>query len=388
MRVTVATRIYAPEPAAAAFRLAALVDELLRRGHTVDVLTTRYGNERSEAQDGLRVRRARVKRSRDGFVRGYLSYLSFDVPLFFVLLTRRRPDVVVVEPPPTTGFVAAVVCRLRRVPMYWYAADVWSDAAVVAGAPRFVTNVLRHVERWVLRRAVGVLAVSEEVADRVAELSGRDAISVGNGVDTKVFSPPAEPSRAPTPPVFVYAGTSSEFQGAGVFVEALAMLRIEHPDARLVVLGGGSDSAALAERAADLPPGAVTVLPRQNPEVAAHYLGGATASLASIVPGVGYDFAVPTKIFASTACGTPVVFAGPDAAAARVLRSAPLAWSVAYEATAVASAMAEAIAVDAAPDRAVRRAAVAAWAERTGSLGGVARRAADVVVGELKYPAR
>lgn len=382
MRVVIASRIFAPEPAAAAFRLAALARELVARGHDVEVLTTRFEAARSESADGLRVRRARVKRSRDGFVRGYLSYLSFDVPLAFRLLGVRRPDVLVVEPPPTTGMVATIVSALRRIPMIWYAADVWCDAAVIAGAPRPVTAMLRRVESWVLRRAAAVLSVSVDVADRVRELSGRTAIVVGNGVDTSVFSAASEVDVAATatlPPHFVYAGTSSEFQGAAVFVDALEILRQEHPESRLTILGGGHDAALLRERARLLEPGAVSVLDRQSPQSAAVLLRDAVASLASIVPGVGYDFAVPTKIFASTACGTPVIFAGPDAAAARVVRSAPLGWATTYDPQAIARAMSAAVRAADDQEQVAQRAALTAWAERTGSLSGVASRASDVV---------
>ena len=384
MRVVLATRIFSPEPAAASFRLLALVDELAAQGCAVDVLTTRFADSRSERQGPVRVLRAPVRRSADGFVRGYVSYLSFDVPLFFRLLTVRRPRVVVVEPPPTTGLVAALVTGLRRIPMVWYAADIWSDAAVIAGAPRPVVGAVRAAERWVLRRAAAVLAVSDDVARRVAELSGRSAVVVGNGVDTRVFTPAPVVHDPSAPPVFVYAGTSSEFQGAGIFIDALERVRRHHPDTQLVLLGGGHDSVALAARAATAPAGMLAVLPRQPPEIAAHHLRSATASLASIVPGVGYDFAVPTKIFASTACGAPVIFAGPDAAAAEVIRSAPLGWAVAYDAAALAVAMAAAIEVSRAPDAARARERVSQWAHRTGSLAEVARHAASVILDAVR----
>jgi len=142
-----------------------------------------------------------------------------------------------------------------------------------------------------------------------------------------------------------------------------------------------TDATLLTERALEFETGVVTVLARQSPQLAAELLRSATASLASIVPGVGYDFAVPTKIFASTACGTPVIFAGPDAAAARVVRSAPLGWAAQYDPPSIAAAMGEAIEAAQIPGHRTVRAAVAAWAEQTGSLAGVARRAADVVEG-------
>src|SRR5690606_39527813 len=79
---------------------------------------------RGPARPGrVRVRRARVLRDSSGYVRGYLPYLSFDVPAALRLLTVRRPDVVVVEPPPTTGVVVRLVCALRRVPYVYYRSE-------------------------------------------------------------------------------------------------------------------------------------------------------------------------------------------------------------------------------------------------------------------------
>src|SRR5690625_1410599 len=96
LHVVVATRIFAPEPAAASLRLGALVRALADAGHRVTVLTTTAPG-RYVPPPGVRVRRWPVLRDRDGYVRGYLQYLSFDVPLALRLLLTRRPDAVVVE---------------------------------------------------------------------------------------------------------------------------------------------------------------------------------------------------------------------------------------------------------------------------------------------------
>lgn len=88
MRVTIASRIFAPEPAAASFRLAALAAALADAGHDVTVLTSRLPRGMVEAAPDARltIRRAPVLRDRTGAVRGYVPYLSFDIPLFFRLL--------------------------------------------------------------------------------------------------------------------------------------------------------------------------------------------------------------------------------------------------------------------------------------------------------------
>ena len=135
-----------------------------------------------------------------------------------------------------------MAAALRGVPYAYYAANVWSDGAVSTGAPGWVVAALRRVERLALSGARLVLAVSDGVADRVRELGARQVRVVPNGIDTDTFTlqgPVA--ADAPDGPYFLYAGTASEWQGAGVFIEALQIVHRTRPDARLVFLGQGND---------------------------------------------------------------------------------------------------------------------------------------------------
>ncbi|NCD20571.1 MAG: glycosyltransferase WbuB, partial [Actinobacteria bacterium] len=102
--VLIASRIFAPEPAAASLRLRVLAEELAVAGYDVEVLTTTApASPPPQDPAGVHVVRWPALRNADGYIRGYLGYLSFDIPLLFRLLLRRRPDVVVCEPPPTSG---------------------------------------------------------------------------------------------------------------------------------------------------------------------------------------------------------------------------------------------------------------------------------------------
>ncbi len=378
LHVVVATRIFAPEPAAASLRLAALVDALAGAGHRVTVLTTTTPDDVAYVPPpGVRVERWPVLRDRDGYVRGYVQYLSFDVPLALRLLAVRRPDVVVVEPPPTTGLVAAVVTWLRRVPFVYYAADIWSDAVVTAGMPGIVATVLRGLERRVLRAARGVMATSVGVVERVRAL-GAEAVAVGNGVDTAVFRPDGEVVDHDRP-YLVYTGTASEVHGADVFTRAMGRVSAERPAARLVFIGQGSDVDTMRRQAEELAPGTVTFLPRVPPEEVARWIRGARASLASVLPGP-YAFAFPSKLYAAAACGTPVLFAG--VGPARELVSAGrLGQVVEHDVDAVARAMVLALDDadgDSAPDSPERRRR-AAWAGEHVSAAAAAQRAVEQI---------
>ena len=345
MLVTLATRTFTPEPTAAALRLGALVRALVSGGDRVRVLTSRLAP--AVARDAARadepcpglvdVRRAPVLRDRTGAVRGYVSYLSFDVPLIARLLAGHRPDVVVSEPPPTTGAAVRLACALRRVPYVYYCADVVSDAATLAGVPRPVVRAVAALESFALRGARRVVAVSDGVARRARDLGARDVVVVPNGVRVPEAVAAGTPEGFPAcaGPVFVYAGTVAHWLAPEVFIDAFERARGQLGDARLVFVGQGSGWEDLVERARRV--AGVELIPAVSAEEAERWMARATATLASLRPG-GYDYAYPTKILASLAQGTPVIYAGPGQAA-RDVREAGLGVACGVDADQVLEAM-------------------------------------------------
>lgn len=374
-RIAIVSRIFDPEPAAASLRLKAAADALASAGADVVVFTTTPPPAVSAVQPegyDYDVRRVPALRDRAGYIRGYVQYMSFDIPAFFRILFARRFDVIVVEPPPTTGIFIRLAAWLRRTPYVFYAADVWSEAATVAGAPGAVIRVVKAFERFTYRGATAVLAVSASVARRVRQATpGVRVEIVGNGYDASVFR--ADGPRVDKGPYLLYAGTASEVHGAGIFIDAMARVVREQPDARLVFVGQGSDWQSLQEAAEQLPPGAVSFLPRVSPEKTAEWIRGAQATLASVRSG-GYE-AFPTKIYASVGCGVPVVFAG-DGEGAAFVSASHAGWHVEEDPDAVATAMLMAL-------RARRnereRGAIAEWARRDHALHAVGAKIVSVV---------
>lgn len=373
--MTIVSRIFTPEPGAAPFRLAALARALVSAGAEVDVLTSTAPPGIADAGDppGVRVRRARVLRDRDGYVRGYAQYMSFDIPLAFRLLFSRRADAVVVEPPPTTGAVVRVVCALRRLPYVYYAADVWSEAAEIAGSPRYVTRIVRTLERFALGGAAHVAAVSESVAERMREIAPKASVSVvGNGYDDTLFRPEGPVHRSDVP-YLLYPGTASEVHGAHVFVDALPEVLSSVPSARLVFIGQGAEREAMASRAAVIAPGAVDFLPRMPAAEVAEWIRGASATLASVLPDAYVAF--PTKMLASVGCGTRVVYSGPEPGLS-FARTPGVGWTAAHTPHAVAAAMIAALQAEQSP---AAREELASWARAEHSLTAVMARLLGVI---------
>lgn len=352
--VLVISRIHLPEAAAASFRLDAVERALVRAGLAVRVLTTSVPGLQAVDPEGVSVSRWPALRDSSGYLRGYLPYMSFDIPLVGRLLFTRTASIALVEPPPTTGVIARLILGLRRTPYVWYAPDVWSDATDSTSAPGVVKAAVRAMESFAIRGARAVVAVNEGVAERVRLLGARTIHVVPNGIDTEVFVPvglrPTETELAEvgiTGPYLLYAGTASEWQGAEVFVRALARVRRLYPEVQLLFIGQGTAWPRLAELAERIEPGAdgapaVLFKPSMPAVQAAAWQRGALASLVSIRPGIGYDFAYPTKVLASVACGTPVLYAGAGPARADI-ESAHLGWCCEHDEDSVAATMGKAV---------------------------------------------
>jgi glycosyltransferase involved in cell wall biosynthesis len=377
MRIVIASRVFAPEVSAASAILRTWAEEFRDRGCEVTVLTTRP--PRGAVIDdppGVDVRRARVKRDRQEYVRGYLNYLTFDIPLAFRLLFSRRADLYIVEPPPTTVAVVRVIAGLRRTPYVVRAADYWSEAAELVTSSRLILGLLRRVEAWGLRGAKKLFAAHDPLIARFRSVGiTTPAMPIGFGADTKDFRYEGQPP--PETPVFVYAGTHSEWHGAVIFVNAMPEVLKQHPDARLVYYGNGEERDSMQARARELGiEGSVTFHAPIPPAALSPLLAGATASVASLAPVPANEYAFATKIYSSLAAGCPVIFAGIGPTVEFLNDSGhPRAGvSVDYDVDAAAAAMNAAAAV---PLKPAGRADLAHWSASQYSLNAIAKRVVD-----------
>lgn len=383
--VRIVSRIYVPEAAAASFRLAGVAKALRKKGVEVEVVTT-TAPPGVQVNDQDRVRRFPVLRDKEGYVRGYLQYLSFDIPAFFRVLFSPRAAMALVEPPPTTGFFMRIVSKLLGVPYMYYLPDLWGDASA-SFAPKIVVKAVKALEAFAVRGAAAVIAVNEEIAETARSMGAKSVHLIPNGIDTDTFTNEAKPlSRIERDsigladaPYFIYTGTASEWQGASIFISALAQVidRIPH---HLMFLGKGSDWDLLKEQAAKPElKGRVHVLETLPPDETARWIAGAEAGLVSIKAGAGYDHAYPTKVLSTLACGTAVIYAGPGPAREDI-EAHGLGICADYSALGVAKAM-ERLASEGLPESSIKK--LRTWILENKSLSASSQEVAQVVLRNL-----
>ena len=212
-------------------------------------------------------------------------------------LYRLRPDVVNIH------FVrpdCRYLLRLRRVFGYKVVLS-FHGSDVLRTRPEDAPYLPRMV-----RSADAVTAVSRPVAEGVARLPGFDADRVQiipNGIDFDYWSEGYEPRRAAASSMVLAVGRLTAVKGHDVLIDAFAHVVKAVPGARLTILGGGEDEAALTERIERLKlTDAVTLGGQATPEVVREHLARAAVfALPSRSEGM------PLSLLEAMAAGVPCV---------------------------------------------------------------------------------
>ena len=230
-------------------------------GHQVDLVTYPFGQDVS--MPGLRVFRS----LRPPFVTGVkigpsLAKIPLDAMLTLTTIRRAlggRYDAI--HSHEEGGLIGAVLASLLRVPHLY---DMHSSL------PQQLTNfafsrspLIRRaflaIERFMIRRSRVVIVICPSLEETVRAIEpGARVVLIENA--------PGSADEAATPaqaadvrrslglgaeiPIVLYTGTFEAYQGLDLLFEAMAGVRREHPDARLVLAGGQPDQIARAREQA------------------------------------------------------------------------------------------------------------------------------------------
>ncbi|MFI5258260.1 MAG: glycosyltransferase family 4 protein [Candidatus Limnocylindrales bacterium] len=188
VRVLHCTLDYAPRAAGGAEHQAQLLaEELSRRGHAVQVVCPRQGPEGSGSVGGITVSRLwHINR------RPFQTIAACTSLAWFLLRHAGSFDLVHVHLADARADVAALVCRLRRRPLY---------VKVGAGGPHGEIGqqsmISRMTHHYGLRHAVCVQAISDEIEAQLAglRLNPERIAAIPNGFDPAVFRPASDSER-------------------------------------------------------------------------------------------------------------------------------------------------------------------------------------------------
>jgi glycosyltransferase involved in cell wall biosynthesis len=205
-----------------------------------------------------------------------------------------------------------------RARVIFNVADLWLDAAEEMGLLRagFLLRFARAFERWTFARVDFVTTVTEGLRARLLAkgVPPEKLLFLPNGVDTELFAPRQADSVLATAlgltgrHVVVYAGTHGYSHGLDVALSAAALLATDN--VTIVLVGDGSEKAALIARAEREQIRNVLFLDSSTPEYVARLYSVAVAGLSTLRRSPLFEATRPVKIFSIMAAGKPVLYSG------------------------------------------------------------------------------
>lgn len=329
MKILVVSQYFWPEN----FRINDLVQELVRRGHSVTVLTgipnypagSVFDSYRQNPKafghySGAKVWRVPMLARSHGAARLFLNYLSFVIGACLCgpwRLRGQQADVIFVfEPSPVTvGLPAILLGRVKRAPVVFWALDLWPETLAAIGVVRSpkVLGWVGYLVKFIYERCTLVLGQSRGFLGSIANYcSDTQKIRYFPSWAEEVFDEP-DLVRAPEVPVLegafnvLFAGNIGEAQDLPAVLEAAESLK-HNAAIRWLIVGDGRKSDWLQEEVERRGlQGSVLLLGRFPVERMPSFYAHADALLVSLKKDPVFSMTIPGKVQSYLTAGVPLV---------------------------------------------------------------------------------
>ncbi|RLQ20781.1 glycosyltransferase, exosortase A system-associated [Seongchinamella sediminis] len=169
----------------------------------------------------------------------------------------EQPDILHAHSPALNGLAALRAGRKLNLPVVYECRAFWEDAAVDHGTSRewgLRYRLSRALETRVFQQADAVTTICEGLRAEIAErgLPARKITVIPNAVDTDsfTFGAGADPGLQQElglagKTVLGFIGSFYAYEGIPLLLQALPQLLPQHPDLRLLLVGGGPQEATI-----------------------------------------------------------------------------------------------------------------------------------------------
>lgn len=246
------------------FRTRAIIEQQRSLGwDTAQVTSSKHksGGPGVEEVDGLRFYRTPAS---DSFVGGLPLLKQWEVVTGLTrrladVIERERPDLLHAHSPSLNGIAAIRVGRRLGLPVVYECRAFWEDAAADHGTSKewgLRYRLTRALETRVFRGADAVTCICEGLrSDILARGVPAEKVTViPNAVDVERFDycPPRDSALAhelglENATVLGFLGSFYAYEGLTLAVRALPQILSQHPEVRLLLVGGGPQEAELKD---------------------------------------------------------------------------------------------------------------------------------------------
>jgi putative colanic acid biosynthesis glycosyltransferase WcaI len=279
VRVAVVSCVFPPEPVVSSRTSFDVAREMSARGHQVTVVAPFPSRPAGRLRKGFHRRLFTREQAAAGFsvircfsflsprsllVSRLAENMSFGITSALALAFTPRPDVIYANTWPIfAGAMTAFVASLRRVPLVISVQDLYPESLTSQRRPLTgaIARPLLALDRWIVRRASAVVAISERFAEHYRRTRSVDPSRIhvvanwlsADGTDENAEAAQACRHRHSVPSetfLLVYAGNVGASAAVDSVIEAIGATEGVH----LLIAGEGAALDQCRQLAADVAP--------------------------------------------------------------------------------------------------------------------------------------
>lgn len=323
-KILVICQYYKPEP----FRISDICEEMVRRGHEVQVVTgypnypegvlyEGYGKGKhiDEVINGVKVHRCFTIPRETGILKRLMNYYSYAASSTQYILSEDcvasdgKPfDVVFCNQlSPVMMADAAIAYKKKyKVPIVMYCLDLWPESLIAGGITRdsVIYKFFHRVSKKIYRQMDKILITSRMFADYLSDEFGikKEKIEYLPQYAEGVFEqiPPRDEDGVFN---FMFAGNIGAIQSIETIIQAAEMLKDE--PVKFHIVGGGTDLERLQRIAVELDN--VVFYGRRPIEEMPKFYARADAMLVTLASDPFLSLTLPGKVQSYMAVGKPII---------------------------------------------------------------------------------
>jgi len=332
MRILVITPHFEPDTAPTGIIVTSLVEQWVKQGHQIEVVTSLPWYEKHEVETHWKGRLFRREEKESVIVtrlhpfpqdknklfRRLLSFLAFSFLAAIASLLKKGPfdAVIALSPPLTLGNVGKVAALRHRCKLILNLQDIFPDIAVALGKikSRSSIKLLEKYEKFTYSGSDAITVLSRDLEENVNKKIDRIKIPpqvevIPNFLISSSIKPQdrltsyRKEHQLGKKLVVMYAGNLGNSQSFELITDA-ARKHDERDDIVYVINGGGVMSDRLKQQANELKN--LVVVDYQPIERLSEVLATADLHLVPLRTGLG-GMSVPSKIYSVFASGRPVI---------------------------------------------------------------------------------
>lgn len=208
-----------------------MAEHLAQRGHEVHVITSLdEGLPEENYEKGFYIHR--LPRTKIRFAGAFIFWADI-----VRVIQKIGPDIVHAQSL-GIGVPALLSKNLLKIPYV-----VWGQGSDVY-LPDWFTKL---TSKTIIKNANSVIALTEDMKQKMREICDRDISVVPNGIDLKRFEISSGEKKEGSAKTIIFVGRLHPVKGVQYLIEAMAIVHQQMPDVKLVIVGDGVQRSMLEE---------------------------------------------------------------------------------------------------------------------------------------------